>query len=80
MAIRVNMAIGDVNGIKEQIFIAILSIVPLDMETTTITKAAINKKSQNKENQHVAQKLYRHIEYGLNHIIIAPVLCINIIE
>lgn len=28
MAIRVNMAIGDVNGIKEQIFIAILSIVP----------------------------------------------------
>ena len=43
MEIRVNMAIGDVNGIKEQIFIAILSIVPLDMETTTITKAAINK-------------------------------------
>ena len=43
MAIRVNMAIGDVNGIKEQIFIAILSIVPLDMETTTITNAAMNK-------------------------------------
>jgi len=43
MAIRVNIAIGDVNGINEQTFIATFSTVPLDMEITTMTKAAINK-------------------------------------
>ena len=43
MAIRVNIAIGDVNGINEQTFIAAFSTVPLDMEITTTTKAAINK-------------------------------------
>ena len=43
MAIRVNIAIGEVNGTKEQIFIAILSMLPLDMENTTTIKAAMNK-------------------------------------
>jgi hypothetical protein len=42
--ILVNIAIGDVNGIYEQISIAALSISPLLIENITTIKAMMNKK------------------------------------
>ena len=42
MAIRVNMAIGEVKGMKEQIFIRRLSTLPLDMENMVTRKAMMN--------------------------------------
>ena len=41
--IRVNIAIGDVNGIYEQMIIAVLSIVPLLIENTTTINAIIKR-------------------------------------
>ena len=43
IAILVNIAIGDVKGIYEQISIAVLSIEPLLIENTTTKNAMTNK-------------------------------------
>ena len=44
MQIRVNIAIGEVKGMKEQTFIRTVSTFPLVMEKRTIMKAARNRK------------------------------------
>ena len=44
MQILVNIATGDVNGMKEQIFIKGLSIVPVDKAVVTTKNAKINRK------------------------------------
>lgn len=42
MAMRVNMAMGEVNGTKDAAFIKALSTLPLLMENMTIKNATIN--------------------------------------
>ncbi len=44
MAIRVNITIGEVNGIYEQTFIKTLSTEPEESEKTSTINAMINKK------------------------------------